>query len=109
MTGKRHGLQVVVGPRESREYVLTNKERAYFAGETGTANTRSYAGLIVELHKFLEGWDLLLGGVPLSAWGLRNACVLPQSMTREYLVERTAETVFLADGINVLIPSCSSG
>jgi glycogen debranching enzyme len=109
VTGKRHGLQIAVGPRESREYVLTNKEKAYFAGETGTANTRSYAGLIVELHKFLEGWDLLLGGVPLSAWGLRNACVLPQSMTREYLVERTAETVFLADGVNVLILSYSSG
>jgi glycogen debranching enzyme len=109
VTGRRHGLQVVVGPRESREYILTNKEKAYFAGETGTANTRSYAGLIVELHKFLEGWDLLLGGVPLSAWGLKNACVLPQSMTREYLVERTAETVFLADSVNALILSYSSG
>ena len=109
VTGKRHGLQIVVGPRESREYVLTNKEKAYFAGETGTANTRSYAGLIVELHKFIEGWDLLLGGVPLSAWGLKNACVLPQSMTREYLVERTAETVFLADELNVLILSFTSG
>jgi len=109
VTGKRHGLQIVVGPRESREYVLTNKERAYFAGETGTANTRSYAGLIVELHKFLEGWDLLLGGVPLSAWGTKSACVLPQSMTREYLVERTAETVFLADSVNALILSFSSG
>lgn len=105
VVGRRHGLQVVVGPRESREYVLTNKNKAYFAGETGTTTTRSYAGLIVELHKFLEGWDLLLGDTPLSRWGVKSACVLPQSMTREYIVEGTVETVFLADDLNVLILS----
>ena len=108
LKGRRHGLQIVVGPRESREYVLTNKEKAYFAGETGTTNTRSYAGLIVELHKFLEGWDLVLGDVPLSSWGLKSACVLPQSVTREYVIEQTTETVFLADGKNVLLVSYSS-
>ena len=103
LRGRRQGLQIVVGPRESREYVLTNKEKAYFAGETGTTNTRSYAGLIVELHKFLEGWDLVLGDVPLSSWGLKSACVLPQSMTREYVIEQTTETVFLADHENILL------
>lgn len=103
--GRRRGLQVVVGPRESREYILTNKNKAYFAGETGTTRTRSYAGLIVELHKFLEGWDLLLGDVPLSRWGVKSACVLPQSMTREYIVEGTVETVFLADDLDVLVLS----
>jgi glycogen debranching enzyme len=106
--GRRRGLQIVVGPRDSREYILTNKEKAYFAGETGTTNTRSYAGLIVELHKFLEGWDLVLGDVPLSSWGLRSACVLPQSMTREYLIEQTTETVFLADYRNLLLVTYSS-
>jgi len=108
VTGKRSGLQIVVGRGESREYILTNKETAYFAGETGTTTTRSYAGLIVDLHKYLEGWDLLLGDSPVTSWGVRNACVLPQSMTREYIVERTIETVFLADGENLLIVSFSS-
>ena len=106
--GRRRGLQVVVPKGESREYILTNKEKAYFAGETGTTNTRSYEGLIVELHKFLEGWDLLVGDRPLSASGVRNACVLPQSMTREHILEQTTETVFLADGSNVLILTYSS-
>jgi glycogen debranching enzyme len=105
VVGRRRGLQVVVGPRESREYILTNKNKAYFAGETGTTTTRSYAGLIVELHKFLEGWDLLLGDTPLSRWGVKSACVLPQSMTREHIAEGTVETVFLADDLNVLILS----
>ncbi|MFH1864414.1 MAG: amylo-alpha-1,6-glucosidase [Candidatus Eisenbacteria bacterium] len=108
LKGCRQGLQIVVGARETREYILTNKEKAYFAGETGTTNTRSYAGLIVELHKFLEGWDLMLGDVPLSSWGLRSACVLPQSMTREYVIEQTTETVFLADRENILLVSYSS-
>lgn len=103
--GRRRGLQVVVGANRSREYILTNKNKAYFAGETGTTTTRSYAGLVVELHKFLEGWDLLLGDTPLSRWGVKSACVLPQSMTREYIVEGTVETVFLADDLNVLILS----
>lgn len=103
VVGRRRGLQVVVGPKESREYILTNKNKAYFAGETGTTTTRSYAGLIVELHKFIEGWDLLLGDTSLSRWGVKSACVLPQSMTREYIVEGTVETVFLADDLNVLI------
>jgi glycogen debranching enzyme len=103
IVGKREGLQVVVGRNQSREYILTNKEKAYFAGETGTTNTRSYEGLIVELHKFLEGWDLFLGDVPLSSWGVKSACVLPQSMTREYVIGQTTETVFLADSENLLV------
>ncbi len=108
VVGRRRGLQVVVGRGESREYILTNKQKAYFAGETGTTNTRSYEGLIVELHKFLEGWDILIGDRPLSASGVKNACVLPQSMTREHIIEQTTETVFLADEINVLILTYSS-
>ncbi|MFH1502373.1 MAG: amylo-alpha-1,6-glucosidase [Candidatus Eisenbacteria bacterium] len=108
VVGKRRGLQIVVGRHESREYILTNKEKAYFAGETGTTNTRSYEGLIVELHKFLEGWDLLLGDRPLSSWGVKSACVLPQSMTREHIVEQTTETVFLADELNLLILTYST-
>jgi len=108
VVGKRKGLQIVVGRHESREYVLTNKEKAYFAGETGTTNTRSYEGLIVELHKFFEGWDLTLGDKPLSSWGVKSACVLPQSMTREHIVEQTTETVFLADRINLLILTYST-
>ncbi len=106
--GKRRGFQIVVGRHRSREYILTNKERAYFAGETGTTNTRSYEGLIVDLHKFLEGWDLMLGDRPISSWGVKSACVLPQSMTREHIVERTTETVFLADCLNLLILSYST-
>ena len=108
VVGRRRGLQVVVGRGESRAYILTNKQKAYFAGETGTTNTRSYEGLIVELHKFLEGWDLLIGDRLLSASGVKNACVLPQSMTREHIIEQTTETVFLADEINVLILTYSS-
>jgi len=108
VVGKRRGLQVIVGRHESREYILTNKEKAYFAGETGTTNTRSYEGLIVELHKFLEGWDLTLGDKPLSSWGVKSACVLPQSMTREHIVEQTTETVFLADSVNLLILTYST-
>lgn len=108
VSGRRRGMQISVGPRESREFILTNKEKAYFAGETGTTNTRSYEGLIVELHKFLEGWECYLGDTPLSAWGVKSACVLPQSMTREYVVEQAAETVFLADTLNLLIVTCST-
>ena len=107
-TGRRRGLQIIVGRHQSREYILTNKEKAYFAGETGTTNTRSYEGLIVELHKFLEGWDLTLGDKLLSTWGVKSACVLPQSMTREHIVEQTTETVFLADGTNLLILTYST-
>lgn len=102
-SGKRQGLAVVTGPRVSKEYILTNKERAYFAGETGVSRSRSYAGLVVDLHKYIESWDVLMGETPLASWGLRHACVLPQSMTREYLVERTTETVFLADEENILL------
>jgi glycogen debranching enzyme len=94
---------VVVAPRVSREYILTNKERAYFAGETGAARTRSYAGLIVDLHKYVESWEVFVGDTPLAAWGLRHAVVLPQSMTREYLFERTTETIFLADTENIVL------
>ncbi len=106
--GHRHGLQIVHGPDESREFILTNKAKAYFAGETGHARERSYRGLTVELHKFLEGWELSLGDMPAQAWGLRNACILPQSMTCEFIAERTTETIFLADTENLLIITYST-
>ena len=106
--GHRHGLQIVHGPNESREFILTNKAKAYFAGETGHARERSYRGLTVELHKFLEGWELSLGDMPVQAWGLRNACILPQSMTCEFIAERTTETVFLADTENLLLVTYST-
>ena len=50
----------------------------------------------------------MLGDVPLSSWGLKSACVLPQSVTREYVIEQTTETVFLADRENILLVSYSS-
>ncbi len=106
--GRKHGLPVVVGRGESREYFLTNRRKAYFCGETGTERTRNYRGLTVELHKFLEGWDLLLGDRPAAVWGLRNAVVLPQSMTRAYVADGTTETVFLADDENLLLVSYGS-
>jgi len=106
--GHRHGLQIVHGPNESREFILTNKAKAYFAGETGHARERNYRGFTVELHKFLEGWELSLGDMPAQAWGLRNACILPQSMTCEFIAERTTETIFLADTENLLIITYST-
>ena len=93
----------MTGPKVSREYILTNKERAYYAGETGVTRSRSYSGLVVDLHKYVESWELIVGDTPLASWGIRHSCVLPQSMTREYLFERTTETVFLADEENILI------
>jgi len=106
--GRKHGLPIVVSRGDSREYILTNRQKAYFCGETGTARTRNYRGLTVELHKFLEGWDLVLGDRPAAVWGLRNAVVLPQSMTRTYVADVTTETVFLADDENLLLVSYDS-
>lgn len=106
--GRKHGLPIVVPRGDSREYFLTNRRKAYFCGETGTDRTRSYRGLTVELHKFIEGWDLVLGDRPAAVWGLRNAVVLPQSMTRTYVSDGTTETVFLADDENLLLVSYGS-
>jgi len=106
--GRKHGLPIVVTRGGSREYFLTNRQKAYFCGETGTARTRNYRGLTVELHKFIEGWDLVVGDRPASVWSLRNAVVLPQSMTRTYVADGTTETVFLADDENLLLVSYDS-
>jgi len=106
--GRKHGLPVVVTRGGSREYILTNRQKAYFCGETGTARTRNYRGLTVELHKFIEGWDLVVGDRPAAVWSLRNAVVLPQSMTRTYVADGTTETVFLADDENLLLVSYDS-
>ncbi len=106
--GRKHGLPIVVTRGGSREYILTNRQKAYFCGETGTARTRNYRGLTVELHKFLEGWDLVVGDRPAAVWSLRNAVVLPQSMTRTYVADGTTETVFLADDENLLLVSYDS-
>ncbi len=106
--GRKHGLPIVVTHGGSREYILTNRQKAYFCGETGTARTRNYRGLTVELHKFLEGWDLVVGDRPAAVWSLRNAVVLPQSMTRTYVADGTTETVFLVDDENLLLVSYDS-
>ncbi|MCD4691232.1 hypothetical protein K8S17_07205, partial [bacterium] len=106
--GRRHGLPVVVTGGDSREFILTNREKAYFCGETGAVPSRSYRGLTVELHKFIEGWDLMLGDRPVSAWGQRSAVVLPQSVTRTFVADSTTETIFLADDENLLLVSYDS-
>ena len=69
----------MTGPKVSREYILTNKERAYYAGETGVTRSRSYSGLVVDLHKYVESWELIVGDTPLASWGIRHSCVLPRT------------------------------
>jgi len=68
----------------SREFSYTNKETAFYYGETTAENTSSWQGFNVFGHEFLDDYGLLVDGEILPRSSAAKVTVYPDFLTREY-------------------------
>ena len=69
---------------ESREIAYTNKQSAFFYGETNGENRSSWQGFNVYGHEVIDDYALLIDGKPLSRADVLKAVVYPDFLVRYY-------------------------
>lgn len=69
---------------QSREFAYTNKESAFFYGETNSDNTSSWMGFNVFGHEFLDDYRLIVDGQELKRTSAIKSIVYPDYITRIY-------------------------
>ena len=72
----------VKGP--SREFSFTNKESAFFYGETHGGNKSSWQGFNVFGHEFLDDYDLIVNGNRIERESATKVIVYPDYLKRFY-------------------------
>lgn len=95
-------LAISVPAGNSRQFIFTNKATGFLTQETSLDNTSSYNGWFVELHKYLEDYDIRLGSNRLDAAMLESTLVYPDRLVRHYKLYNTRETLTLLDSINAV-------
>jgi predicted glycogen debranching enzyme len=95
-------LAISVPGGGSRQFVFTNKEAGFLTGETSSENTSSYNGWFVQLHKYLEDYDVMLGPDQLGPSSLDSVLVYPDRLVRFYGVHNSRETLTLLDSLNAV-------
>lgn len=66
-------------------------------------NTSSYNGWFVELHKYLEDYNVWLGSNQLNPSMVDSVLVYPNRLVRYYKIDNTRETITLLDSINAVV------
>lgn len=69
---------------ESRTFVFTNKQTAFFYGETGAEHRESWQGFNVFGHEFLDDYLLVVDGRTLPRSEAVRTLVYPDHLVREY-------------------------
>jgi glycogen debranching enzyme len=95
---ERIGIEV---QDESREFAYTNKQTAFYYGETSSKNKSSWQGFNVFAHEFLEDYLIYADGVPVQKKNIKSVVVYPHQLKRRYK-DGTLETVTLLDSLPVL-------
>ncbi len=68
----------------SREFCYTNKESAFYYGETNTGNKNSWQGFNVYGHEFLDDYALILDGHLLDRKSVESTFMFPDYLIRNY-------------------------
>jgi glycogen debranching enzyme len=68
----------------SREFAFTNKQSAFYYGETGSRNTTSWQGFNVAGFEFIDDYSLLINGHELPRNTAVRTVVYPDFLRREY-------------------------
>jgi glycogen debranching enzyme len=82
----------------SREFTYTNKESAFYYGETNSENTSSWQGFNVFSHEFLDDYALTIDGVQLQRKNALKTIVYPDYLER-YYPGNIIETLRLVDSL----------
>ncbi|MGB6033030.1 MAG: hypothetical protein WBH55_09360, partial [Bacteroidota bacterium] len=87
---------------ESREFSFTNKQSAFYYGETHARNRSSWQGFNVAGFEVVDDYALLLDGNPLTRAAAESVVVYPDRLERLY-PQGVAEQVFVTDDLPVLV------
>jgi glycogen debranching enzyme len=93
---------VIEVKKESREFAFTNKQTAFYYGETGSKNRSSWQGLNVMAREFLEDYLIFADTMPVTKNDIKSALVFPHQLKRFYK-NGTTETITLLDSLPVLL------
>lgn len=88
--------------KQSREFSFTNKESAFYYGETNDRNRSSWQGLNVIAREFLEDYQIIAGDLQLDKKNTASTLVYPHQLFRKYK-NGASEMVTLLDSVPVLI------
>jgi glycogen debranching enzyme len=92
--------------KESREFAFTNKQSAFYYGETHSDNKSSWQGLNVFAKEFLDDYLIVIDSMSLHKKDTRTATVYPYQLLRKYN-NGVIERVTLLDSIPVLLVEIS--
>jgi glycogen debranching enzyme len=81
----------------SREYIYTNHVATHFSGEAVVPNSRSYHGLFCAMYKYLDSWEVTLGGEKLDPGAITEALAYPHVLYRAYAKPEVMEEILLPD------------
>jgi len=98
------GIEVREG---SREFAFTNKQTAYYYGETHAANRSAWQGFNVAGQEVLDDYEIEIDDQKLDRSSALSVVVYPDYMKRVY-AGNIIETVRLADSIALLALTISS-
>lgn len=87
---------------QSREYAYTNKESAFYYGQTNTTNRSGWQGFNVMAKEFLEDYIFSYKDSTIDKNSTRKSIVFPYQIKREYSCG-IKETFTLLDHLPVLI------
>lgn len=87
--------------KQSREFSFTNKESAFYYGETNDRNKSSWQGLNVMAREFLEDYLIIAGDLQIDKKNTASALVYPHQLFRKYK-NGASEVVTLLDSVPVL-------
>lgn len=91
----------------SREFAFTNKQTAYYYGETHAANRSAWQGFNVAGQEVLDDYEILINDQRLDRSSALSVVVYPDYVKRVY-TGNIIETVRLADSIALLAVTISS-
>ena len=98
---------VIIPKGQSRSFMLTNSNAAFFFSETGSANISSFQGLNVQTHEFLEDYIIEVNGKALNK-GNAEAYLYPNKLIRKYENLELDEEITLLDSLPVLVIKLTS-
>ncbi|MDI6804596.1 MAG: amylo-alpha-1,6-glucosidase [Bacteroidota bacterium] len=86
----------------SREFSFTNKESAFYYGETNDRNKSSWQGLNVMAREFLEDYLIIACDLQMDKKNTASTLVYPHQLFRKYK-NGASEMVTLLDSVPVLL------
>ena len=98
---------IVIPKGQSRSFILTNNNAAFFFSETGNANTSAFQGLNVQTHEFLEDYAIEINGRVLKR-ETADAYLYPNKLIRKYDNLDFKEEITLLDSLPVLVIKLTS-